>query len=169
MSFRLLIFLAVVQVGSLLAIHAQTTSVRGTEDNQATAASISFGEFLEPSKNELKVSAKLQSLNGRRVKLIGFMAQMEVESRGSFYLVPRPVFCDEEGGGDADLPPGSVLVLVKSLEDRRVPFISGLLEVTGTLLLGNHEKNGQVTAIRLTLDETESAGQFKKLTGMTNH
>jgi hypothetical protein len=160
--YRHLIIPALALLVSVPAVHAQTRSTGiVTTADRPVAISISFGEFFAASKSELQPSTKLQGLSGKRVKLVGFMAQMEVKPEGSFFLVPSPVFCDEEGGGNADLPPGSVLVVVPSLADRKIPFVSGLLEVTGVLSLGNQEKNGQVTAIRLMLDQADD--QFPKL------
>jgi hypothetical protein len=169
--YRLLIILVLTIVVRLPAIYPQTPSTRtsATED-KAVSASISFGEFFDASNRELKPSNKLQSVNGKRVTLTGFMAQMEVEPEGSFYLVPRPVFCDEEGGGNADLPPESVLVVAPFLKNHKIPFVPWPLEVTGVLTLGNQEKNGQVSAIRLTLDESQSAqDQMQKLERTPHH
>jgi hypothetical protein len=118
-----------------------------------SAASLSFKEFFEASPRELKPSQKLLSLNGKRVRMVGYMARMERVVPGAFYLVPHPVMCDEEGGGTSDLPVENVLVLVRSAKDREIAFIPRPLEVTGILEVGNREeKDGRVSAIRLTLD-----------------
>src|SRR5499426_1185991 len=121
--------------------------------SESKAASIEFREFFEANASELKPSAKLLSLNGRRVRLIGFMAQMEQPPSGAFYLCPRPVYADESGGGTADLPIGSVRVIVRSAKGKKVPFIAREIEVTGILEVGARaEEDGTVSAIRLTLD-----------------
>ena len=119
-------------------------------------APLAFKEFFDPSVSNLKPSEKLEALNKRRVELVGFMAQMEDELEGSFYLAPRPVFCDEEGGGNADLPPEAVLVIVPFRSHQRISFVPGLLEVTGVLELGNKEVNGQVSRIRLIMDQPDN-------------
>ena len=87
------------------------------------------------------------------------MAQMENDMEASFFLVPRPIFCDEEGGGNADIPPEAVLVVVPFRAHERIPFVKGLLEATGILEVGNKEENGQVSSIRLILDGPESSQQ----------
>jgi hypothetical protein len=47
----------------------------------------------------------------------------------------------------------NVLVLVRSAKDREIAFIPRPVEVTGILEVGNREeKDGRVSAIRLTLD-----------------
>lgn len=49
-------------------------------------------------------------LRSENVRLIGFIAQKETPPIGAFYLCPRPVTCDEEGGGTADSPHDSVFI-----------------------------------------------------------
>jgi len=117
---------------------------------------LSFGDFFEASSQELKPSARLRELSGQRVKLVGFMAKMEVAPRGAFYLTPRPVSCDEEGGGTADLPPEAVYVMVRSSTEREIPHTPRALEVTGLLEVGYHvEQDDRVTHIRLLLDRPQ--------------
>jgi len=113
---------------------------------------LEFGEILEPGP-VLEPSAKVTGLAGKRVRMVGFMAHMEHPPKGAFYLVPRPLHADEAGGGTADLPPQSVLVVSRSAAGQKLPFIEGALEVTGTLELGNRaDEDGRVSAIRLVLD-----------------
>jgi hypothetical protein len=118
---------------------------------------LSFSEFFELSDRELKPSEKLIALNGKRVRMIGYMADMERAPLGAFYLTPRPVFCDEAGGGTADLPPEAVRVIVRSAQGKKLRFDPRLLEVTGILEVGNRvEDDGQASTVRLILDKSES-------------
>jgi hypothetical protein len=120
---------------------------------------LAFNEFFDARvTSELRPSAKLSGLNGKRVRIIGFMAQMELPPKGAFYLVPRPVVCDEAGGGTADLPPENVLVIVPSLRGKIIDFTPWLLEATGILEIGNKtDADGRVSAIRLFLDSTRES------------
>jgi hypothetical protein len=119
---------------------------------QLSADQLEFSEFFERGPG-LRPSEKLRSLAGKRVRLVGFMAQLELPPTGAFYLVPRPVHCDESGGGTADLPPESVLVLSAGSTGKVVPFLAGALELTGTLELGKAlDSEGRVAAFRLRLD-----------------
>ena len=128
-------------------------SPAGARTPPSSAAPLSFKEFFEASPRELKPSQKLLSLNGKRVRMVGYMARMERIVPGAFYLVPHPVMCDEEGGGTSDLPVENILVLVQSAKSKEIAFIPRPLEVTGILEVGNREeKDGRVSAIRLTLD-----------------
>jgi hypothetical protein len=101
----------------------------------------------------LTVSANILALAGHRVRLVGYMAQMEMAPKGGFYLTPHPVRCDEAGGGTADLPPESVFVMAQSREAKEVPFMKGPLEVSGTWEVGNlADETGRVSAFRVRLD-----------------
>jgi hypothetical protein len=118
------------------------------------AEPLAFGELFESSPRELKPTAKLLRLDGKRVKMVGYMAQMEEPPSGAFYLAARPTFCGEGGAGTGDLPPDAVRVVVRSRRGKPVPFIPGPLEVTGILEVGNRaEEDGAVSAIRLVLDQ----------------
>ena len=123
---------------------------------QDAITELSFKEFFESSDGGLQPSSTLLRLNGKRVRLVGFMAQMETPPLGAFYLCPRPISCDEEGGGTADLPAENVLVIVRSQSGRAVPFSARALEVTGMLEVGNRQdQDGRVSFIRLVLDGPE--------------
>jgi len=118
----------------------------------APAESLAWSELLEPGA-ALMPSAKAQALAGKRVRLAGFMAQMELPIPGAFYLVPQPIDCDEAGGGTADLLPTSVLVLSESTKGQLVPHLPGALDVSGVLEVGNLPgPDGRMSAFRLRLD-----------------
>ncbi len=139
-----------------LAVTLAASSPAPAHPPVAEATPLSFREFFDPSPRELTPSARLLELNGKRVKLVGFMAKMELPPRGAFYLTPEPIVCDESGGGTADLPPNAVYVLVRSLPDEEVPWAPRALEVTGVLEIGHRvEPDGRSTHVRLTLDRPE--------------
>jgi hypothetical protein len=146
-SFALVFF-------QILTIVGQQPSALPAKTKTAEPATLAFNEFFEASARGLKPSNKLTALQNKRVRLTGFMAQMEDELEGSFFLVPRPVFCDEEGGGNADIPPEAVLVIVPFRAREKIPFVPGLIEVTGILELGNREDKGLVSSIRLIMDRS---------------
>lgn len=139
-SILIFLVLILVRPGGWLAA-GQQDNVQNikTESKASPAENLSFHDFFEPSAKTLKPTAKLLSLNGKRVRLVGFMAYMEQPQLGGFYIAPQPVFCDEEGGGNADLPPESVLVKMNSASGKAVKFIPGALEVTGILQIQNSQ------------------------------
>ena len=123
---------------------------------QAELPRIAFDEFVDRSTPEPKLSRRLLELSGQRVKLVGFMAKMEVAPKGAFYLSPRPVSCDEEGGGTADLPPEAVFVVVRSSAGKEIPHSPRALEVTGLLDVGYRVgEDDRVTHVRLLLDRPD--------------
>jgi hypothetical protein len=133
----------------------------------APAASLAFGEMLEGGER-LALSRRVLDLAGKRVRLVGFMAQMELPPRGGFYLTARPVHCDEAGGGTADLPPESVRVVVRSAKGDEVAFLRGPLEITGELEVGNAvDDEGRVSAFRVVDRPTEANGMVREAFGPT--
>ena len=117
------------------------------------AQSLRLAELFRSGGDTLVASDRTLALAGERVRLTGFMAQMELPPRGGFFVTPQPVHCDEAGGGTADLPLESVLVLSESAKGRAIPWIKGALEMTGILEVGNRaDDDGRVSAFRLRLD-----------------
>jgi hypothetical protein len=159
--------LIVAAIGSLLQLAAPAP------------ADLEFRELLASTGQGLRPSERAASLEGRRVRMVGFMAHMEVAPRGAFYLTPRPVSCDEAGAGNADLPPEAVYVVVRSAGGEEIEFTPRVLEVTGRLEVGNRvEADGRVTHLRLVLDRpqdlagTSPSGDpdmTKRTKGKSNH
>jgi hypothetical protein len=87
------------------------------------------------------------------------MAHLEEGPDGAFYLVPRPVECDEGGGGTADLPVEAVRVVVRSAVGAPVRWLPGPIEVTGRFEVGPEaDGEGRVAWFRLVLDQPEDVG-----------
>lgn len=127
------------------------------------AIPLAFHEFLAPSTTELKPSDKLRSLNGKRVRILGFMAEMEHQPEGYFYLCSRPILCDESGGGIGELPIDAVRVVVRSSAKPPVKFVAPPLAVTGTLELGGQSENEQDSwAVRILVEDFNQSVQLLK-------
>jgi len=125
-------------------------SVAGQTVSNATQ--LAFKELLDPGL-KLMPSDKARSLVGKRVRLVGFMAEMEEPLDSAFYLVARPIRLDESGAGTADLPLDSVLVVVPGADGKKIPYIAGALEGIGVLEVGNHtDEAGRVSNFRLRLE-----------------
>jgi len=140
----------------VIAASPDRTSTVARASTPPHASDLSFAELFEGGSGPLRPSEKLLSLAGRRVRLVGFMARMEEPPTGAFWLVPRPVECDESGGGVGDLPPDAVRVVVRSRAGKPVPFVPGALAVTGLLEVGNaDDDDGHVSALRIVLDRPE--------------
>ncbi|BDI30702.1 hypothetical protein CCAX7_27530 [Capsulimonas corticalis] len=118
------------------------------------ATVLKFQDFYETKNGTLDFSDKLRSLNGKHVRITGFMAHMEDAPLGAFYVCPHPTFCDEEGGGSADLPPDAVRVIVRGAKGRTVEFVPRPVLVTGVLQVGPQEdEKGDISRIRIILDQ----------------
>jgi hypothetical protein len=157
------LFVAVLALPAAVPIGAASTADRpiATAKSTLPANPLSFRDFFEPTPRELKPSVKLVSLNGKRVRLIGFMAHPDTDHDGgeaavvpgSFYLCPHPTECAEGGAGTGDLPSSAVLVILSRGWNRTLPFTPRALEVVGRLELGPRtEVNGQVSSLRIFLD-----------------
>jgi hypothetical protein len=150
---------------SLVALNQPCVAAAGYQDQAPRsrakvfeAVKLSFDEFFEPGPRGLLPSRRLLDLDGKRVRLVGFMARMELLPKGAFFLTPRPVYCDESGGGTADLPPEAVRVVVRSFAGKPIPYTPRLLEVTGVLSVGTRaEPDGTTSGLRLVLDRRGSA------------
>ena len=137
---------------------ASSASASQIRRHVETAVQLEFRDLLDPGP-KLKPSEKALALNGQRVRLVGFMAEMELPIEGGFYLVPRPLSMDEAGGGTADLPLESVLVLVPSMQGKTIAPIKGALEGIGIFEVGNRsDEQGRVSNFRLKLDLAAGVG-----------
>lgn len=135
-------------------------SAGGPRDPPAT--DLGFAEMyrMPIGPRGLEPSAKLLSLDGQRVRLVGYMASTGAPVAGWLVLTPLPVSLgDEDESLSDDLPASVVFVHLSSdgAAQRRVPNLSGLLQLTGTLRLGaQQEPDGHVSAVRLLLDAADS-------------
>jgi hypothetical protein len=124
--------------------------------SQVKPEPLAFRQMLQPSVRGLEPTPFLTKLNGKRVMIEGYMAQLEDAPAGGFWLCPTPVFQDESGGGSGDLPPNAVFVVVRGAGSKPVAYLRGPLSITGTLKL-----NRESPRISLVLDsqaESKSKG-----------
>ncbi len=135
-------------------------STRGAPSAQAPVP-LAFGEIFAPGP-DLVLSPKVRSLRGRRVRMEGYAALLEEAPAGAFWLVPLPVRGDESGAGVGDLPPDSVLVIVRSAGDLPIrPDAPGLISVSGVLEAGHAADAGQGSLLRIVLDRAPTRSPAK--------
>jgi len=117
---------------------------------------LKFNEFfvLPIGPLGLEPTEKLLSLDGKRVRLLGYMVRQEQAPVASFLFTAIPMQIHEHDNALADdLPPAIVRVKVPTCQDKPVPFVRDLLALTGTLHLGNSaEADGRATFVRMDLD-----------------
>jgi len=132
-------------------------SVRGPlPQPPAGVTDLKFREFfrMPVGPRGLEPTEKLLSLDGRRVRIVGYMVQQETPVEGVFILSPLPVLIgDADESLSDDLPPSAMFVHIPSGVPQHVPFTPGLISLNGTLGIGPREEaEGRVSSIRLMLD-----------------
>ena len=98
---------------------------------------------------------KLLALDGKRVRVVGYMVQQEPQPKGAFLLAPLPVLLGDEDESLADdLPATTLRVDLDKSRDLAVPLVTGLIQVTGTLHVGMRADpaSGRSTPAQLVLD-----------------
>ncbi len=117
---------------------------------------LKFSEFYRQPTGPrgLEFTDKLRSLDGKRVRILGYMVKQEKPVAHCFLLTPVPVRLNEEEYGFCEDMPSAVLhVFTDSSAPATVPLTPGLLLLTGTLSIGNHmEADGRISSVRLQLD-----------------
>ena len=122
---------------------------------------LKFGEFFASpiGPRGLELTKKLRGLQGKRVRLLGYMVREEQAAIGRLLLTPFPIQLHSHYCALADdLPPSTVHVVVPQAGNRSLPHTPKLLLLTGTLSLGAQvETDGRTSLVRLIVDETDIA------------
>ena len=146
---------------------SKPVSARTASSSSVSISVLRFSELFVPEGDHLRISDRLKSLHGKRVRVAGFIAEMEEPLHGAFYLCEHPVHGDESGGSTGDLPVNSLRVIVPEMEGKVVPPHHGSVSVTGVIDVGfRQEPDGSVSFVRLTTDpirrKPSTAGQPRK-------
>lgn len=124
----------------------------------AGVTDITFADLFAPvvGPRGLEYSDRLRALDGRRVRISGYMVKQATPFAGVFLFAPLPISTDEsEYGFCDDLPPATLHVFVTEHPDRRVPLRAGRCVLTGRIELGSRaEIDGRNSVARLYLDPT---------------
>lgn len=103
----------------------------------------------------LEPSAALLALDGKRVRMVGYMVHQQPEPRGAFLLSPLPAeISDEDEPLADDLPPSVVAVEIAGAANRPVPLLPGLVKISGVLHVGakTDAASGRVSVVQIALD-----------------
>jgi hypothetical protein len=120
----------------------------------AGTTDLAFAELLAPiGRRGLAYSDKARALDGKPVRMLGYMVRQDLPADGMLLLAPYPfVLHETEYGLAEDLPASTVHVIVPDRAGEEVPYTPGLLLLTGRLDLGAREEpDGRVSTARLTL------------------
>jgi hypothetical protein len=124
----------------------------------ANIAELKFRDFfvLPLGDGEPKFTQQLHGLDGRRVRIVGYMARQEAPGPGVFLLTPMPMTLATAAD---DLPAATLFVhLPSALEGQTATHAAGLIALTGTLSVGTkHEADGRISRVRLQLDLAPAA------------
>lgn len=122
-------------------------------------AELKFRDFFKMpvGPRGLEPSGKLLGLDGRLVRIVGYMAQEEAPIGDRFYLTPFPVLLGQEDEPLADDLPASMVSVHAEAGGKPIPHLNGLLRLTGRLAVGPREEaDGRVSDVRLFLDSASS-------------
>ena len=121
---------------------------------------LKFSEFFATPVGPagLTFTDKLVSLDGKRVRITGYMVEQEKGVPGVFLFSALPIqLHDHDSALADDLPAAVVHVTVPTCRDRQVPYTRGLMLLTGTLSVGPcDEPDGRISLVRLALDPPEA-------------
>jgi hypothetical protein len=126
----------------------------------AGVSELKFDEFfVHPvGPKGLKFTEKLRKLDGKRVRMVGYMVEQDKGVPGVFLFSALPIqLHDHDAALADDLPAAVVHVSVPTCRDQRIPHARGRMLVTGVLNIGpRDEPDGRVSAVRLALDPPEA-------------
>ncbi len=132
----------------------------------AGVTELKFSEFFVSPIGDrgLAFTDKMRCLDGKRVRVLGYMAQQEQPVPGMFLFSAIPVRLNEEHYGLADdLPAATLFVSMPRNRDQVVPHAPGLMFLTGTLSVGSHEEaDGRISSVRLALEVSPPAKQLAR-------
>ena len=115
-----------------------------------------FDEFFKKPVGPLglELNPRLRELEGKRVRLLGFMVKQSRPTPWTLMLSPMPCSSNEvEFGLAEDLPPNVVRVFLPRGPQPITPHTPGLLLLTGRLEVGDREEaDGRHSLVRLYVD-----------------
>jgi hypothetical protein len=119
-------------------------------------ADLRFDEFfkLPVGPKGIEVSPRLAGLDGKKVRILGYMVKQARPTPWTLLLSPVPVASNEaEYGLAEDLPPSLVRVSLPRSHQPITPHTPGLLLLTGTVEVGDREEpDGRHSLVRLQVD-----------------
>jgi len=110
----------------------------------------------------LEPTEKLLSLDGSRVRILGYMGRMERGNKRHMIFAAIPLQPQPHEYGLADeVPAAHVLVTVPGDANEQVPHTPGPLLLTGVLSVGTWAKDGETSFVRMLLDAPAPSASAK--------
>ena len=133
---------------------AQSSQTGSAQAPTAPAADLDLREMLITHGGKVELSPKVGELEGKRVRVRGWLVVFEEPIADGFWLAPQPVFQDESGAGSGDIPPLSIRVIAPPALLRALPADAAPLEVVGRLEEGRAaEEDGRPSFVRLVVED----------------
>ena len=136
----------------------------------AAVTELRFRDFfqLPVGPRGLQPSPQLLALDGRQVRISGYMAAAETPTAGGFILAPLPVKLGDEDESLADDLPASIVHVRLTPSDLVLAPLPGRIWLTGTLQLGQRqEADGRLSIVHLQLDAAQSAALVRLQTSLS--
>ena len=152
-------------VGSPLFTNHATAAIAATTNAPSLpplppgVADLKFGEIFKPvGSRGLEYTEKCKSLDGKKVRILGYMVRQSQPLPATLLLSPIPLQLHEDEYGFAeDLPATIVHVFLSQDTSENVLYTPGMLLLTGTLTIGTREEpDGRISSVRLALDPATS-------------
>ena len=138
------------------ALSSELSSIKQLPAVSDDVTELKFSEFFKSpvGPRGLELTDKIKSLDGKRVRILGFMINQEKPANGLAMLAPYAFATHEDEYGLCDDLPSAVLfVHVPKFRESVVPHTPGILLLTGRLELGSKEEAcGRISLVRLALD-----------------
>jgi len=132
----------------------------------ADLTELKFSEFfVSPvGPRGLVLTDKLANLDGKRVRMVGYMVEQHEGPPGKFIFSALPLqLHDHDSALADDLPASVVHVTVPTCVGREVPHVPGLMLLTGRLNVGHRdEADGRTSFVRMDLDPPENFADSRR-------
>jgi hypothetical protein len=168
-SFLVSTLLCMVLSFSLTLGASAATPVPPTAAGKSAAAMIGFQEFfrLPVGAYGLEPSERLLEMQGRTVRITGYVADEQDPIPGLLLLAPVPVVLSEREDGPADDLPGSTLFVHLPDDGDSLRNHRGPVEFTGRLEVGGREEaDGRISYVRLYVSDSPSHSAVQASTAL---
>jgi hypothetical protein len=143
-------------------LHLELDSIKRLPPLPEGVTELKFADFytMPLGPRGLECTEWLKQLDGKRVRILGFMVRQTRPAMGIALLASYAITTHEgEYGLCDDLPAATLFVVVPKFRGIAVPFTPGPLLLTGRLELGRREESdGRVSYVRLVLEPEAAAG-----------
>lgn len=94
---------------------------------------VTFADLFTASSRGVVATPCFFELQGQRVRIEGYIADILPDRPDTLFLTPRPTHTDESGAGFGDLPPNTILLVLQPHSLVGLPDPDQRVEVVGTL------------------------------------